>query len=595
MLECCVAALAFVGLGATAVAHAAPVTAAAIFSDIRDPVARGNAAVFDVANGDRILASGTPAKVEVNIDRPLESPGVLASLDFAAPPGQSLAPGIYDRAEGDPIQAAGRPFIDIWTGGQTCVGSGRFEVKDIAFDAAGAVQRLWVVFEQHCGPLTAGLFGEVRVGIDAPAGAVVPESTIARWSVDELQRPRPPVPVVLRAAAPLQVTSASVGGPDAADFAVSSNECNGVSLAAGASCRVWVTFTPTAVGTRTATLDVADSTGGAATVALQGWSHGGTTRVVLDSDPGEYVGAGEHQLFTPLEWDINAFGTAQEVRFFIIAPDGVTEWDAGFGPGADRVLAPGDYDPAIRWGFSDPRPGLAVSGSGRGCNRVDGRFTVTDASYDTDGSMRTFGATFEQHCEGTAPALRGEFDFRVGDAAIPAPWMDPAAVAPAAGTAGASAAPDNAGAGAAPQTATAGGAPAVRRPASASVPIAGRCAGARFRGAHVRVGSARRDVLDGGRTADVLLGGAGDDALRGAAGADCLDGGRAADHLSGGSGADVLVGAAGDDVLDGGPGRDALYCGPGRDIARVTRGDRVYGCERVLRSGPTRRAARVGG
>jgi Ca2+-binding RTX toxin-like protein len=58
------------------------------------------------------------------------------------------------------------------------------------------------------------------------------------------------------------------------------------------------------------------------------------------------------------------------------------------------------------------------------------------------------------------------------------------------------------------------------------------------------------------------------------------------DRLSGGSGLDRLLGGPGDDRLDGGPGADLLDCGPGsRDVGVRGPGDRVRGCERVVRTG----------
>jgi len=56
----------------------------------------------------------------------------------------------------------------------------------------------------------------------------------------------------------LTIYSITVGGADPGDFAVSSTTC-GTTLAAKAHCTISTKFTPTAIGTRTATLDVNDS------------------------------------------------------------------------------------------------------------------------------------------------------------------------------------------------------------------------------------------------------------------------------------------------------------------------------------------------
>ena len=53
-------------------------------------------------------------------------------------------------------------------------------------------------------------------------------------------------------------------------------------------------------------------------------------------------------------------------------------------------------------------PGLNLFGNGRGCSTITGTFTVANAVYGPSGYVQTFDATFEQHCEGSAAAARGE-------------------------------------------------------------------------------------------------------------------------------------------------------------------------------------------
>lgn len=64
----------------------------------------------------------------------------------------------------------------------------------------------------------------------------------------------------------------TVTGADASDFAISANTC-GATLASGATCLISLTFTPAAVGSRAATLNVADdATGSPQTASLIGSS-----------------------------------------------------------------------------------------------------------------------------------------------------------------------------------------------------------------------------------------------------------------------------------------------------------------------------------
>jgi hypothetical protein len=67
----------------------------------------------------------------------------------------------------------------------------------------------------------------------------------------------------------VSITSIVLNGADPEDF-VTLNNC-GTDLAASATCTVYVAFTPTVAGARTATLSVADdATGSPQTVKLSG-------------------------------------------------------------------------------------------------------------------------------------------------------------------------------------------------------------------------------------------------------------------------------------------------------------------------------------
>src|SRR5262249_51634085 len=56
-------------------------------------------------------------------------------------------------------------------------------------------------------------------------------------------------------------------------------------------------------------------------------------------------------------------------------------------------------------------PGLDVTGQGRGSNTLTGQFTIFQIVADPTGKIVRFGADFEQHSEGSSPALRGQLRF----------------------------------------------------------------------------------------------------------------------------------------------------------------------------------------
>ena len=98
----------------------------------------------------------------------------------------------------------------------------------------------------------------------------------------------------------------SLGGTNPGDFAIDSNTCTGT-LAGGASCSVTVHFTPTALGSRSATLSISAFPGDPRSVALSG-----TGVTALYVSPGSYDFGTQHQGSTPAAatFTVTNFGTA---------------------------------------------------------------------------------------------------------------------------------------------------------------------------------------------------------------------------------------------------------------------------------------------
>ncbi|HVU51483.1 MAG TPA: hypothetical protein VHL80_12395 [Polyangia bacterium] len=88
-------------------------------------------------------------------------------------------------------------------------------------------------------------------------------------------------------------------------------------------------------------------------------------------------------------------------------------WDLEFSTrNLAQQLAAQVYTNAERAPFASPgHPGLEISGDGRGCNTLSGSFQVEDIQW-SDTTLKSFTATFEQHCEEGANALRGCVHFQ---------------------------------------------------------------------------------------------------------------------------------------------------------------------------------------
>src|SRR5947208_1216385 len=154
----------------------------------------------------------------------------------------------------------------------------------------------------------------------------------------------------------------------------------------------------------------------AASLCLASAAHAGTL-LFLNSEAGDYSGQGTGRLITSADGTFTAsrnFDNGVNVDFAGNAPGDF--WSVDLAAPASATLVPGVYEGATRWPFQAAgAPGLSVSGDGRGCNTLTGRFVVLEATYDVNGKVQSFAADFEQHCEGFVPALFGSIRYHAGD------------------------------------------------------------------------------------------------------------------------------------------------------------------------------------
>ena len=135
--------------------------------------------------------------------------------------------------------------------------------------------------------------------------------------------------------------------------------------------------------------------------------------ISLQSDPGDYIGGGQSYTYTQANalLDVDADGGK-----FSIVVEGDELWAGNFqSPSGINQLQPGTYSNLQRYPFHDPaKGGLSWSGDGRGCNTLSGWFAVDSVTY-TGTELTSILLRFEQHCEGSAPALHGTIRWRFDD------------------------------------------------------------------------------------------------------------------------------------------------------------------------------------
>ncbi|MEL7313160.1 MAG: hypothetical protein AAFN07_16705 [Pseudomonadota bacterium] len=137
--------------------------------------------------------------------------------------------------------------------------------------------------------------------------------------------------------------------------------------------------------------------------------------IELVSEPGDSIGQGNTYSFDDTNTDIRFFrnydnGITVRIQSFPGEPR--FSWTIDFAAPFEAELTVGPYEGATRFPFQDyENPGLAVSGNGRGCNRLTGSFDIFTVEYDEDGNVTALAATFEQFCGASSFPLRGEIVF----------------------------------------------------------------------------------------------------------------------------------------------------------------------------------------
>lgn len=382
---------------------------------------------FDSQPGDYIggginrtwtLADGTFAvqatfRSGITVSFNSNSPGTWWYLNFGPPDAQTLTNKEYEGAQRFASHSPTEPGMDVFGSGRGCNRvTGRFLVSDLSLAPDGTVQSLAIDFEQHCEGGPAALFGSVRFNSDVPAVSRVSVADTATLkgnvgSSDGVVT----ISLCLPSPDSLTVQYATEDGTALAgtDYVASTGTLTFDSGTVAQTIRIPI------MGDR---LPQGDKSFGVRVSSLDGTPLGQEfasvsivdpnvplTALAMYGQPGDYIGPGL-RLFTVAD---GAFTTQrnfdQGVSISLNAGD---FWSLDFAAPGNVALTPGPYENARRFPFQPTdAPGLSVSGEGRGCNGLTGRFDVLDASYAPGGAVASFAADFEQHCEGSIPGLFG--------------------------------------------------------------------------------------------------------------------------------------------------------------------------------------------
>jgi hypothetical protein len=127
--------------------------------------------------------------------------------------------------------------------------------------------------------------------------------------------------------------------------------------------------------------------------------------IQLQSDSGDYIGEGNDWTFDPAN---GALSVASTESTLVIRFRGDDDWELEFKAPEGKELGTGKYESAQRAAFHNPtKPGLDISVSGRGCNKLSGRFEILALQRNPDHRLSKVDATFQQYCDDSEAALRG--------------------------------------------------------------------------------------------------------------------------------------------------------------------------------------------
>jgi hypothetical protein len=141
------------------------------------------------------------------------------------------------------------------------------------------------------------------------------------------------------------------------------------------------------------------------------------TSLVIVSDYGDYVGAGQSYTHVPADGSFTATHDAGSIQVgFHDFDEPGKWWSLTLAAPMGQPLTPGEYDGAVPF-LSAMAPRLRIGGYGRGCgsSATIGSFIVTEFEPGEGSAVRSFRATFEQRCDGLPAALRGEIRFNVAE------------------------------------------------------------------------------------------------------------------------------------------------------------------------------------
>jgi hypothetical protein len=393
------------------------------FSDSGEYIGGGLQQEFDQTNA---TFTGSAATTGIDLTVNGGTNGLSWEFMIDPPPGTSFHVGYYPKVQRAEFRTSGYAGLDITSDYRGCNEiTGAIEIRDLAVSGS-TITRLNLLYEQHCEGGLPALFGQVRIGAPRTAGLIVSSSSITwpAWPGILSGGHGSTVPVYLRnpGSTSVGVGTASLSGLAAQNFKIVNDTCSGTTLVPGDSCALYLRFTASARGPRTAALRLPLGTR-TAKVQLDALVRPGATSLTMDSQQGDFIGQGKTYDFTGANASFTFSASTAGIESDLSATD-AEYWTVVMVPAAGEILAVGTYPNATRWPFNGTGNGLEVDGDSRGCNTLTGSFTVKQAVFSAvDNSLKNFDGTFIQYCDNSTAALTGELKYDAEPVTTPPPGV----------------------------------------------------------------------------------------------------------------------------------------------------------------------------
>jgi hypothetical protein len=243
-------------------------------------------------------------------------------VSFAAPAGQSLATGEYENAQQTPVRSAGSPGLDVSGDGRSCNQlSGHFTVYDVTYDGGGNVLSFAAQFVQNCDGFTGDLAGSISYQSSVTMPSWLVSSTTDDFGSMRIgDASKPQDTTLTNFGGPAVVTGFTFEGLAVNDF-VGQTDCE-TTLAPGQSCTLSMTFLPSELGIRQASVSAVDGQNPSPAISLSGTGTAGYYIADSEGNLGFFGDAafwGTEHLAAPI---VSLAATPSGDGYTVVASDG---------------------------------------------------------------------------------------------------------------------------------------------------------------------------------------------------------------------------------------------------------------------------------